>query len=298
MAVNNNAYTYDDGALREDLLDVITQLSPSETQLVSGLGTTSASSIRHEWLEDSLTAAAHSAAVEGADFAISTLTNPSRKANYTQIFRTGFQVTDTERATNNAGFSDRYAYESTKALKILKNNMEFALVRGSLATGTGSAARQLAGIKNWLSVVTNQSGTSLSEAILNDRLQSVWNQGTEVNAIYCGMNLKRRIASFVGNATQKNVSVDDKRLINSVDVYSADSAKMVKLFPHRYVTISGDTNLDIVGINENFLKVAYLRKPFTREIAKTGDATKGEVVAEATLEVRNGFAGFLSAGHL
>jgi len=43
------AYTYNDEALREDLLSIITNLSPTETQLLSGLGTSTAKSIRHEW---------------------------------------------------------------------------------------------------------------------------------------------------------------------------------------------------------------------------------------------------------
>lgn len=289
-----SAYTYDDGALREDLLDVISQLTPTETQLMTGLGTSSATSTRHEWTEDTLTAAAHSAAVEGADASYAEITNPTRKFNYTQIFRVAYSVTDTERATNNAGFSDRFAYEATKALKVLKNNMEFALIRGSLACGNNSVARQLKGIKSWLSVTTSQSGVSLSESILNDRLQSVWNNGCEVSAVYTGMTLKRRISGFTAGST-KNTKSEDKRLVNAVDVYEADAAKMVKLFAHRYVTVSADTNNDVVGISEDFFKVAYLRKPFTRDLARTGDATKGEVVAEATLECRNGYAGFYTA---
>jgi hypothetical protein len=128
--------------------------------------------------------------------------------------------------------------------------------------------------------------------MLNDYLQNVWNVGTEVNAIYCPMVLKRRISSFTANAT-KYFDQGDKRLINAIDVYSSDAAKMVKLFPHRHVTISTDTNYDIVGINEDMFKIAYLRKPSIREMAKDGDATKGNVVLEATLECLHPHAGFL-----
>jgi hypothetical protein len=141
-------------------------------------------------------------------------------------------------------------------------------------------------------LVTSQSGVSLTETVLNDRFQNVWDAGTEVNAIYSGMYLKRKISGFSGNATQKNVSVEDKRLINSVDVYQADAAKMVKLFAHRFVTVSGDTNYDVVGINEDMFKIAYYRKPIVRELAKTGDATNGEVVGEQTLECLHQWGGF------
>ena len=78
----------------------------------------------------------------------------------------------------------------------------------------------------------------------------------------------------------------------------ADAARLVKLFAHRYVYVSGDTNYDLVGLNEDLFKIAYLRKPFTRELAKAGDADKGEVVTELTLENLHYNAGFWSSQHL
>ena len=84
-------------------------------------------------------------------------------------------------------------------------------------------------------------------------------------------------------------------------MYQADAASMVKLFAHRYVSVStpdSDTNYDVVGINEDFFKVAYLRKPVVEQMAKTGDSTDGQVVVEATLECQHYDAGFWAADHL
>lgn len=292
------AFVYDDGALREDLLNVLTNLSPKQTQLVTGLGTSTASSIRHEWLIDTLGNVKANAYVEGVDASYSATSNPTRLYNYTQIAREGYEVTDTERSVNTAAFNDRFVYEATKALTEIKNDMEYALMRGSLASGTGSAARYTRGIKMSLSLVTSQSGVSLSEAMLNDYFQLVWdNTSTEVNAVYGSMYIKRKISGFTAGST-KNVDASDKRLINAVDVYQADAASNVKLFAHRYVTVANDTNYDVVGINEDMFNVAYLRKPFTRELAKTGDSTKGEVVTEFALENKHYNAGFWAKAHL
>jgi hypothetical protein len=294
-----STYTYDDNARREDLLDIITNLDFKENQLVSGLAQSAAKDILHQWLTDTLKAVATNAYVEAVDATYPDRTDPSRLTNYCQIVRVGFDVSDTERSVNQAGFSDRYAYETQKALKEWKQDLEYALMRGSLVCGSGSAARQLKGIKNWFTAhnITAQSGISLSETILNDYLQNVWDDGTEVNAIYAPMYLKRKISAFTAGAT-KNVDLVDRRLVNAVDVYESDAAKMVKLFAHRYVTVAGDTNYDLVGINEDMFKVAYLRKPIVRELAKTGDATKGEVVGEMTLECLHQDAGFYAAAHL
>ena len=292
-------YTYDDNAIREDLLDILTNISPTDTQLITGLGTSSAKQILHEYLMDTLGDVKANAYVEGVDACYPARSRPSRLFNYTQIAKVGFDVSDTERASNQAGFNDRYAYKATKALKELKNDMEYAVMRGSLACGTGSASRQLRGIKQSLSLVTSQSGISLTELILNDYFENVWAKGTEVNALYGGMYIKRKVSGFTAGAT-KNVDIKDRRLINAVDIYEADAARLVKLFAHRHVTVSGDTNYDVVGLNEDLFKIAYLtgRTPAQRELAKIGESTKGEVFTEFTLETRHYDGGFLATQHL
>lgn len=293
----DGAYTYDDNAMREDLLDVLVNLTPTETQLVSGLGTSKASQIQHNTLIDTLGSVKTNAYSEGVDASYGGLTDPTRMLNYTQIFREAYQVSDTERAVNTAAFNDRFSYEATKALKELKNDMELSLMRGSLVCGSGSAARQLVGIKLSLSIITSSSGVTLTEVILNDYFQAVWDEGTEVNALYAGMYIKRKISAFTANSTI-NIDAKDRRLINAIDVYEADAARLVKLFAHRYVTISGDTNYDIVGLNEDLFKIAYLRKPFNRPLSKTGDSSKAEVLTECTLEIRHYNGGFWGEAHL
>jgi hypothetical protein len=296
------ANTFDDVSRREDLLDLITNLSPRETQLLSGLGNSTAKDVLHQWLVDTLKSVAVNSYVEGVDATFPDRTDPSRYYNVTQIVRVGYEVTDTERAVQNAGFNDRYAYEAQKALKEWSNDAEYALMRSSLACGTSSGARSMKGVKNFMASnnYTQSSSISLTEVLLNNYLQDVWDDGTQVNAIYVPMYLKRKISAFTAGTT-KNTDQTDKRLVNAIDVYEADAAQMVKLFAHRYVTVSGDTsafNYDMVGLDESKWRVAYLRKPFTRELSKTGDATKGEVVGELTLECLHKDAGFWAQGHL
>jgi hypothetical protein len=290
------AYTYDDQARREDLLDVMRNIRPLETRLVSGLGVSQAKNTLHEWVIKALSSVAVNAQIEGADASYRTLSNPTRVNNITQIFSRGYQVSDTERAINMAGFNDRFALEATDALIALKNDMELALMRGSLGSGSGSAARTLRGIKNSVSLLCVNSSVSLSEAMLNNYFQTVWTEGAEVNAVYVGMTLKRRITGFTAGTT-KYTDVTDKTLYNIVDVYESDAAKVVKLFPHRYVNLGTDTTFDVVAVDENYFKTAYLRKPTTEELSKTGDSTKGQVVSELTME-SHPYAGIWSKGLL
>jgi len=158
-------------------------------------------------------------------------------------------------------------------------------MRGTLVCGSGTTARSLKGIKAFASTLaTSQSGISLSESILVDHLDNGWDNGVLFKECYVGKTLKKRINSFTSNSTLFQ-DPTDKRLVNSVDVLETTNGPL-KIFRHRYVTISGDTNNDLVTIAPEHLAVAYLRKPKIEDIAKTGDAEKKMLVGEMTLEVR------------
>lgn len=291
MASQTSYYT--DTSQREDLLDIITNITPTENPLMSGLPTTSASNVRHEWLEDTLQAVKFNSYIEGVDASYA-VTDPTRSINYCQIVRQGFDVSDTQEAIDHAGFADRYAYEAGKAMKIWKNDAEYSILLNSLNCGSATVARTMKGILNWVVAcnATNQSGTSLSEARLIQFLERVWGYGGEVDEIYCGAVLKKRIDGFTANST-KNIDSEDKRLVNVVDVYESSFAPLIKIFLHRYInqvaltlTIANADN--IIGIDSDKYAISYLRKPKMRDIARTGDSEKGEVVGELTLEDRAG----------
>ena len=59
---------------REDLTDIIYNISPTETPFMSSIGKTKATAVYHEWQTDSLAAATTAnAAIEGADATSATL---------------------------------------------------------------------------------------------------------------------------------------------------------------------------------------------------------------------------------
>jgi hypothetical protein len=113
------------------------------------------------------------------------------------------------------------------------------------------------------------------------------------------MTLKRRISGFNGNGATKFYDQHDRRLVTPIEIYESDASnKPIKLVAHRYVTVSGDNNYDVVGIEMDKFATAWLREPKVRPLAKTGDAENRQVVGEFTLEARNQYAGFLGTAHL
>lgn len=298
MAVGGYVYTYPDVARRESLLDVMNMLDPTDTQLLSGIMQGPANNTLHEWTIDTLETVGDNAQAEGGDAPADASNDPTRPQNVTQIFAKTAKVTGSENADNLKRVGGkRMARELNKKMKALKNDIEFALVRGSIASGVASnstaSARRLRGVKNWITTNTsNYSGTSLTETILNDIFQAQWNQGAQADSVYTSMNGKRRISAFTAGAT-KQVDIKDRRLINAVDVYQADAAKTVKLFPHRHVTVSGDyvttatPGFDLLSLQEDTWGTAWYRRPFTKDLAETGDYTAKEIITEMTLEARN-----------
>lgn len=278
-----NVFSYDSGARKESLLNIITNISPEEDSLLRDLGKSSASNTLHEWVTDTLKTPAAQSIVEGSDATYANRTNPTRVTNQTQIVRIDLGVSDSERARNYPSFKDRYAYEMDKAMKEWNNDAEFNLLRSTLATGTGSATRTMTGLKASITTVaTSQSGVSLSENMLNDYVQNAWNQGGKPTDIYVGARLKRRISGFTGNSTRQIMS-DEKKAVNVVDTYISDFG-VLRIKLHRYMTVSGDTNYDLIGIQPDKFRVAYFREPEHVSLAKTGSATKGMIEGEFTLE--------------
>ncbi len=281
--------TYDDAARREDLIDVLGDVTPDETPLFTLLGKTKASGTYHEWVEDYIdppTSVTHSS--EGAAASYSDLTQPARRGNVTAIISETFRVSGTERAVSVAAMGDPLSYQKAKALKTWKMKAEFQILRGAVASGSSGVARQMAGIQNIVTTVATarSSGTSLSETEFNDICQDSWTEsGTnsfDIVAVPGG--LRRKISSFTAGAT-KNVDSSDKRLTRPVEIYESDFGIKKILPAHRYVTNTAGS-VHFLGLREVTFKVAWLRPVFTEMLAKDGDRENGQIIGEWTLEYR------------
>lgn len=292
-------FVRDDSSVKESVLNMITQISPSENYFLSNLQRSTGNDEFHLVPRDTLRTPSLVAAIEGADPTYDG-NDPTTLLNMMHIISVGFNVTDSESAIARYGSpEDRIAYETDKALKDWGDFAEYALVRSTIVTGNNSTARQMRGLKASLSLTTTLSAVSLSETILGAYLQNVWTQGANVDLIAVPMTLKRRISGFNANGATKFYNQDDKRLVTPIEIYESDaSSKPIKLIAHRYVSVSGDTNNDIIGIETSHFATAWLREPKIRPLAKTGDAENRQVVGEFTLEARNQYAGFLAVNHL
>jgi hypothetical protein len=292
--------TYQDAARREDLMDVIGDVSPDETPLMTLFGTSTARGTLHEWLKYSVTRPVSvSSDVEGADTTFADLTQPSRTNNVTHIIKQPIQVSRTERLVNVAAMGDPYAFQKTDALRQMKMKMEYAILNSTKASGSSGVARTMTGIDAFItSVVTaRNSGTSFSELELNDMSADAY---TAVRAdkifdmVLCTVKIKQAIAGFGGNST-RYIDASERRLTKDILVYDS-AVGSHRIMHHRDVRNSAGSTT-VYGLREDMHNVAYLTKPMFEEIAKLGDADRGHWVTEFTLEVLEEMADLKRTGY-
>ena len=303
MAQPTNLYdTYDTTGIREDLVDVIYNVSPEDTPILSAIPRTTAKSTKHEWQLDSLATPATNAVIEGDEATVDAMTATTRAFNYCQISDKVIAVSGTQAAVDAAGRADEMAYQIAKKSKELKKDMEFDLIEPNVqAVGSATAARELGSIPTWLKTngdagtsgtLSTGSGTDLpgsgtdrdlTEAILKTVIKEVYSSGGDMDMLVCPPSVKQTISGFNANTTRFGPA-DKKTEFAAIDVYSSDFGDL-KIVPNR-VMATTDAK-DVFIIQRDMLATAYLRDFMIQDLSKTGDSDKKQLLVEYTLEVRN-----------
>lgn len=307
MAAEVNAsksYDLSGGALKEDLRDIVYDISPMDTVFLTRAARGTCKSTTHEWLTDALGAPAKNAKIEGDTFSANARVLPARLKNYTQIARKEFEVTGTSQRVDNAGMRELMAYHTARAAKEIKRDMEKDLLSDEPASaGASTAARVSAGAEAWIyspnhinvgqtgatttapvsgfatSPVTDGSATAFTETGLQSMLQKAWSAGGEVDTILTTAALYTRISGFTGLATRfRDVSSRQQaQIIGAADVYvSPYGSHSIQL--SRYCRTG-----TVFALDMSTWEVAYLRPFQTIDIAKVGDSERRMLLAEYTL---------------
>lgn len=291
---------YDAVGLREDLTDIIYNISPTDTPFMSSIAKTKATAVNHEWQLDSLAAAAgDNAKIEGDEVSFSAPSSTTRKGNVTQISTKSVIISGTLEAVNKAGRNSELAYQISKASKELKRDMETSLCdNNAQVAGDDSTARELSGLGSWLKtnqsvgasgVAPTTSGTAartdgtqraFTEDQLKTVIKSVWDNGGDPSMIMVGSFNKQKLSGFTGGSTRFDPA-ENKRLVAAVDVYESDFGAL-QVTPNRFQRAR-----DAFVITPDLFAVAFLRDFSLEDLAKTGDAMKQFLLVEYTLESRN-----------
>ena len=285
---------------REDLTDVIYNISPTDTPFMSSIGRVKVSATTHEWQTDSLASfTANNKVIDGDEATNDAITATTRVTNLTQISDKVIVVSGTQEVVNKAGKKSEVAYQVAKAGKELKRDMECRLTSPQIAeTGSSSGARECSGAEaviktntshgvsgstNGTADVVDGTPRALDEDMIKGEIKDCYTQGGSPGMIMVGPHNKTVISGFEGIATlyrdQKNVG--QGVIIGAADIYVSDFGTF-KVIPNR---VQRDRTALI--LDTDFWAVGYLRPFQVKPLARTGDSEKRQMLCEYTLEYRN-----------
>lgn len=303
MAQPTNTFdSYDANGIREDLSDIIYDVSPEETPLLSSIAKVSASNTYHEWQTDALRSSAANAHIEGDDTSAEARTATTRLGNYTQIFKNAVVTAGTDAGLNKAGRGKEMAYQVVKVGKEQKLDIEKALMdNNARVAGNSTTARELGGLGAWVKTNVTNVGTGganptgdgsdartdgtqtvFSQTDFDSAMQSIWEQGGKPDMVVLSAFQMNKALGFTGNNNQRStIGASDGKVANLLNIYMTPWGSV------EFVPARENRSRDVWIIEKDKLAVAELRKMKNEALAKTGDSEKRQVVSECTLVVRN-----------
>jgi hypothetical protein len=293
--------------VREELSDIIYNISPTETPFMQNAGRGKLTQTFFEWQTDALaTAVTNNNQVEGDDIAsFDSVTPTVRLGNYAQISRKTVIISDTEEVVDKAGRKSEISYQLAKKGKELKRDVETGLLAAAhgASAGNSTTARVTASLPSFIKtnitkasngiapiytsiptdIWTDGTQRSFTETLLKDNIQQCWTQGAEPKTIMVGALAKQVASGFAGvvELMSPQSKGGQATIIGAADTYVSDFGNLT-VVPNRFQRAR-----DAFVLDWEFISIDYLR-PFKQEpLAKTGDAEKRMLIVEYGLRVKN-----------
>ncbi len=305
MATVGNTFTsFDAKGIREELSNIISNISPEDVPLQSNIGSENVSNTYFEWQTDELASAQNVPVLDGDDVSsFDSTASTSRVGNYSQIARRTMIVADNLGNQDLAGRNDEVSYQLAKRGSELKRDVELILTANAAkVAGNSSTARVTAGLGAWIATNTNKAGDGtdptavdgsdarndgtqrdLTEAMVKDVMQQAFTEGGQPSVLMVGPYNKTVVSGFAGIAAQRYQAPSDgpTTIIGAADVYLSDFGTL-SVVPNRF-----QRERDAWLLDPEYASVCYLRPINSVDLAKTGDADKAMMLAEYGLKVSN-----------
>jgi hypothetical protein len=305
MAIVTNTYqSADFKGIKEDLSDIIYNITPDDTPFYSACKKTKAKNTLVEWQTDTLRSSGVNAHVEGDETSFGAVTPTVRLNNRTQIFKDAVIIADTDEGLSKAGRAKEMAYQTLKIAREQKLDIEKALFENQEADAGNDTTnpRKLAGLGSWVKTNTDFDATSGADPVtigttartdssatraftqtqFDTVMQEIWTSGGNPDRVYLSpTNMNIALGFTGGGNSRRNIDAARETVYNSVDVYVTPWGT-VEFTPSREVR-----GKDVYILQSDMWEVGVLRGTKNTELAKTGDATKRQVVTELTLCAKN-----------
>lgn len=287
--------------VKPDVEEIIKNISPFETPVVTMAKAIKATGKYHEILNDELATAGTNVNAEGDDDAASASTPVVRTANRTQIIKSVASVSKTQEAVGMYGYKSQLAYELAKRGKECKLDLEFAASRNQasaasasgdtmaglessiatnvvVAAGTGASTPGFSGGDTAAPTDPTGAATAITETMVKNAMRLAWNNGGQPDMMVVGPVAKQTISGFTGIASvYRTIPESNKNPVSimaAADIYVSDFGE-IKVVPSRV-----SRPQTALLIDTEYLGMATLRPFQTYDLGVTGDNHKSTIVFE------------------
>lgn len=303
--------TYGRTGNAEDVHDIIYDISPVETPVMTAAKRLKATAVLHQWQTDALEAAASNTHVEGDDATFASIAATTMLGNYCAISKKTVVVSRTQDVVRKYGRGSEMGYLIKQSGKALKRDIELMLLGQQASSAGGSTtARATAGYRTMIANIQHASGTAATsqthpgasssgvwgadtdgttttmvEADLRTALGLAWSDGGNPTMLVVNSGPKAKISAFSGATAFDGFGIDrgvaQGALIAGVDLYVSDFGQ------HKVVLDRQMGQTAILCLDPEYMGIAWLDPISVEDIAKTGDSRKKQIVCEWASVLQN-----------
>ena len=303
--------------VREQLSDVISNISPTSLPFTANVGTDTSDSDYEEWETDELDDAADNAHIDGDTFTADPASPAVRIGNFHQIGRKELQVSRRANRVQKAGRDNEMSYQMAKKGKALRRDVETgALIRKPARKGAAAganAAPHTAGVPAWLRTnidmgasgaapttsggatgagYPNAGGTvgtarAMSEAVLLDIIGKCYAEGSVPNMVLFGRKIKVAVSAFFFGTSSRIADQEQEQgrkrgagvtVIGAVDSFQSDFGTH-DFVPDLFAPESAAA-AEVPVLNTELWKLMYLDKYKFIPQPNDGDAERELLVVD------------------
>jgi len=300
MAVpTNTLQTYQSNNNAENVTEIVMNIDPIETPLLTMAKKTTAEATYTQWPIESLSAVdTNNANIEGDDASIDASSTPTLVGNWTQLMDKTASVSTTQEAIKRYGVKNEMAKLAKKS-KELKRDMETtAFLNQARVVGAAGTAQKMRSLPSWLTTnvsrgasgangsattaATDGTQRNFTEALLRGLIVTTITNADELpGVLFAGPANRANVSSQLSGNSTRFYELKDGQLNASISVYRSDYGPL-KIVMDRF-----QRERDMFLINPDYIGIRTLEPMQTQDLATTGLTKKKQIWTNWTLEVSN-----------
>ena len=285
MAQDN---TYVQTRQAEDVQDVIYNISPIDSPVISMSKTIRATGKLHEWSQDDLNAAGENAHIEGAAAGDDESKPIVEKSNFCQIMSKVAEVTGTLEKVDKYGRNSEMAYQLELRYGELANDQEYAVVGVQTAKSAGKAdeARKMASFVPQLAAAMVVDGSAAKtaeevEGLLLDAHLATYMEGGNPSYLVTDPKTAGLVSAMAMAAGRTRDIRNERKIVNVIDLYVSTYGELDVVLDRNMAAGT------MLLVDFNYAATPVLRPTADWPIAKVGDSDKRQILWEGTYAVLN-----------